>query len=296
MGEQNRGLRLLQRPITRVAIGEMLRKLPRRYRIMDKDPLRGPTGSNGSYRLNFRFRETFENLLTTCPAKHRPIQDGSNGEIYAYLAGDTDVIAVKSWLGDMDHFVVCRDLLAVSVALDYDRDGGDPDKPQTLAAQQRKAAKPYDRAPTSEHYAAANHIAAMMVDAMVKMRVYAAADLVMPTPPSSPAKPYDLPMVLAQQIASRTGVQDGTQLIRTTRAREQAKNLSVDDKLDALDGTFDVDAAAVNGRTILLIDDLYQSGATMNFVAMKLHQAGASAILGLAAEKTCRNDDNQPRP
>ena len=85
-------------------------------------------------------------------------------------------------------------------------------------------------------------------------------------------------------------------MIRTTRDRAQAKNLSVHQKLDAIGGTVAIDAAAVRDRTILLVDDLYQSGASINYVAMTLQQAGARAILGLAAEKTCRNDDNTVRP
>ncbi len=50
--------------------------------------------------------------------------------------------------------------------------------------------------------------------------------------------------------------------------------------------------AAGPGRAIPLVDDLYQSGISMNFVAMKLQEAGATHVLGLAAEKTCRNDAN----
>ena len=48
----------------------------------------------------------------------------------------------------------------------------------------------------------------------------------------------------------------------------------------------------VKGRKILLIDDLYQSGITMNYVAMLLLEQGAKKVYGLACEKTCRNDDN----
>lgn len=43
---------------------------------------------------------------------------------------------------------------------------------------------------------------------------------------------------------------------------------------------------------ILLVDDLYQSGISMNYVAMLLRAHGAAAVYGLALEKTCRNDDN----
>lgn len=298
VGDSFQGVRvpLIQPTITKDLIGEMLKMRPRRCRIVDKSPLRAPTQVGAQHRLNFRFRETFENVLAACPVAHTEVRVGSRGDIYSYLRCDHDGIAqVKVWLAGMERLVVCRDLLAISLALDYDREGGDPDKPHTLVAQQRKVAKPYDRAPNDACYAAANHIAGLMMDAINKVGPFAAADLVIPMPPSSPRKDYDLPRLLAQQIAARSGREDGTAHIRTVRPREQAKNLSLDGKLDALDGTLEVDSGAVIGRTVLLIDDLYQSGASMNFVAMKLQQAGARAILGLAAEKTCRNDDNTPR-
>jgi predicted amidophosphoribosyltransferase len=57
-----------------------------------------------------------------------------------------------------------------------------------------------------------------------------------------------------------------------------------------------VDPAMIGGRVILLVDDLYQSGISMNWVAMKILEAGATAVFGLAVEKTCRNDENRRPP
>jgi len=42
---------------------------------------------------------------------------------------------------------------------------------------------------------------------------------------------------------------------------------------------------------VLLIDDLYQSGASSYHVAMLMLETGAKKVFGLACEKTCRNDD-----
>ena len=44
-----------------------------------------------------------------------------------------------------------------------------------------------------------------------------------------------------------------------------------------------------------LVDDLYQSGVSMNYVAILLLEAGARKVFGLACEKTCSNDDNVSR-
>jgi predicted amidophosphoribosyltransferase len=110
-------------------------------------------------------------------------------------------------------------------------------------------------------------------------------------PPSSPDNDYSLPTVLAERIADETGV-PRVAAARTVSAREQMKNVSLDDKLRVLDGTIEIDASSVQGKTVLLLDDLYQSGVSMNYVGMLLLDAGATAVLGLTVEKTCRNDDN----
>ena len=49
---------------------------------------------------------------------------------------------------------------------------------------------------------------------------------------------------------------------------------------------------SVKGKTVVLIDDLYQSGITMNYIAMKLQLGGARHIYGLGLTKTLRNADN----
>ncbi|MCH4100670.1 MAG: phosphoribosyltransferase [Prevotella sp.] len=46
----------------------------------------------------------------------------------------------------------------------------------------------------------------------------------------------------------------------------------------------------LKNKTVLLMDDLYQSGTTMQFVAMKLKQAGARHVYGLALVKALSND------
>jgi hypothetical protein len=276
---------------------------PRRYRLVDWSTLRRPTAVGKDPSLSFPFRETFENLLQACPVAHdalrdgRPMQDGRHGRPYAYLrCGPDQLREVEAWLASLAPFVVCRDLLAVSMAVDFDREGGDPSKPHTLVAELRTRAKPYDKPPTGDCYAAANHLATLMLQMIEVVKPYSFATIVVPMPASSPAKSFDLPTVLSQQLAARLSVLDGTLAVRPVKPRSQIKDLSLIEKLSALEGSFVIDANAVHDRVVLLVDDLYQSGASMNFVGMKLLEAGARAILGLAAEKTCRNDDNKTKP
>lgn len=62
-------------------------------------------------------------------------------------------------------------------------------------------------------------------------------------------------------------------------------------RLKLLDGTLEIDDDPVRFKRILLVDDLYQSGTTMNYVALELIEKLAKAVYGLSCEKTCANLD-----
>ena len=48
----------------------------------------------------------------------------------------------------------------------------------------------------------------------------------------------------------------------------------------------------VKDKTVILIDDKYQSGITIQYIAMKLQQAGACEVYGLSFIKTLSDTDN----
>ena len=69
------------------------------------------------------------------------------------------------------------------------------------------------------------------------------------------------------------------------------KTLSLADKLAALSQAFTLNES-VEDKTILLIDDLYQSGATLWSLAKFLKSHGAREVYGLACAKSWRDTDN----
>jgi len=200
---------------------------------------------------------------------------------------------VRDWIETVGQYVAMRDYLALSFALDYEREGGDPNKAQTEVGQLRAVAKPYGgQAATAQTKAAADELVAHCLTFLKQMTCYNSANCVVAMPPSDPAKTYNLPRYLAAQIAARLNLPDLSQHVRTIKARNSIKAVPLAQKLDTLLGTIEVDAGVFDGKHVLLIDDLYQSGISMNYCALLLLKAGAKKIFGLACEKTCRNDDN----
>lgn len=121
--------------------------------------------------------------------------------------------------------------------------------------------------------------------------MYRKARTIMPIPPN-PSKTFHLSLELVRELAERTGKRDGTTMIRKVRETPKLQDLPLDEKLKALRGAIEI-TGDVEGKSIILIDDLYQSGSTMWTVAKLLKKKGARRVLGLACVKSWRDTDNQ---
>lgn len=110
------------------------------------------------------------------------------------------------------------------------------------------------------------------------------ADLLMPVPLHRSrlfARRYNQAAVLTLDLASRTGVMaDVDSLLRTRRTPSQgALSRSARDR--NVRGAFRVAPGAapvIQGRRIVLVDDVFTSGATVSACARALHRAGAEQV------------------
>lgn len=122
--------------------------------------------------------------------------------------------------------------------------------------------------------------------------VFDEADLICSVPPSSRDKtniPSEISKQLCTLMKSKTNISEH---ITWKKDKPQLKEIELDEKLRILQETdINVDYN-VKDKNIILIDDLYQSGYTMQFVAMKLKEAGAAKIFGISIVKSRKNTDN----
>jgi len=71
-------------------------------------------------------------------------------------------------------------------------------------------------------------------------------------------------------------------LVRTGYIAPQAKTASVTERLNNISGAFTCTNTSLQGKNVILVDDVSTSGATMNAGAAALKSAGAAAVWGLA--------------
>jgi len=60
----------------------------------------------------------------------------------------------------------------------------------------------------------------------------------------------------------------------------------LNDRRAALAGAFSVSTGKLDGKSVLLLDDLYRSGASMEEAARAIRASGAKAVYALALTRT----------
>ncbi len=137
---------------------------------------------------------------------------------------------------------------------------------------------------------AADKIAATMADFLSnKPKAMSRIDLVVPVPAST-ARPVQPVSIIASKLADTIRTPFSKNAIQKTKETPKLKNISdLEKRREALDDAFEGDRAQLNGKGILLVDDLYRSGSTANAVTLALIAAGASRVYFLAATRTRSN-------
>ena len=113
------------------------------------------------------------------------------------------------------------------------------------------------------------------------------ADVILPVPPSR-ARAIQPVMILGEALGKHLGLPFADDWLGKVRDIPELKNVySYDERIRLLAGAYNVDKTKVQGRRILLFDDLYRSGATMNASTAVLYDHGAAAeVFALTITRT----------
>lgn len=114
-------------------------------------------------------------------------------------------------------------------------------------------------------------------------------DLVVPVPAST-TRAVQPVTAIASKLAKLLRKRFSENAILKTKETPTLKNIAdLEQRREVLDGAFEGDKAQLNGKGVLLVDDLYRSGSTANAVTLALIAAGASRVYFLAATRTRSN-------
>jgi len=114
-------------------------------------------------------------------------------------------------------------------------------------------------------------------------------DMIVPVPPTRVDRTLQPVELLAEELGSRLAVPVTKDAIRKLGRFAELKNVyDAEERRKLLEGAFEVNGPRVTGQRILLFDDLYRSGATMNAVTEALIASGASVVYAFALTQTRR--------
>lgn len=118
-------------------------------------------------------------------------------------------------------------------------------------------------------------------------------DIVIVSVPTHVSEKHKLPYQLASNLNAHTGF-PCVPLIHS-QAKPAVKNLSLKDKISVLTKLY---GSIVGGpelfkdKIVIIVDDLYQSGATMCGLGKVLRDYAPKAVIGLACAKNLKDKDN----
>jgi hypothetical protein len=260
--------------------------------------LHDPTQDGGDWGLTFPsepYCQLFDRTFPSLAKNPWRVAETSCGTYFRGITND-DLQAVRQFIETLRPSVVIKDLTSASLALGYRaRKSASGGLEATELGQLMRDAKPYNEPPTEDHRRCGTELARRMWTFVNAMPLYRDVDGFVAVPSSDPAKGFSLPRGFAYGLAKHTGKVDLSGAVTKSKVTRELKNLPLEQKLEALVGSVSVDTTKVADKTIVVVDDLYQSGLTINYMAEELRLAGAREVFGLAAVKTLRNDDNLPK-
>jgi competence protein ComFC len=111
--------------------------------------------------------------------------------------------------------------------------------------------------------------------------------VIVPVPATRTYRPNQPVLRLASDVAERLGVPIAADAVRKLKSFSELKNVyDAEERRKLLEGAFEVKPKHVSGQRVLLFDDLYRSGATMNAIAERISDAGASQVYAFAFTQT----------
>jgi predicted amidophosphoribosyltransferase len=108
-------------------------------------------------------------------------------------------------------------------------------------------------------------------------------DSVVHVPAFPPKRPFNLPTILAEDVSKSFSWHNASLSFKKIRETPEAKFGLKEDASSAY--VFD---GRLKGSNVLIVDDLYSTGQTLNMLAGVLVRAGASRVYGLCATKVVK--------
>lgn len=233
-------------------------------------------------RIVLPFDETIEPIARRCLRMDRflfPSRFGNS--FYRQIHNEKEYQQIAAFVEQVRDMVFLRDTLDLSLALSMHET--EPGQRTTLGEHEYQVKYQQGNKDIAEDLAA---LTAELQHRLDELPFFKLADYVCAVPSSKP--------FMREIIGSLEGFSftDISAQVSWDNKNGSLKNVeTADEKLDMIQswGFRIAEGADLKGKTILLLDDMYQSGVTMQYVAMRLKESGAKRVFGIAIVKSLGN-------
>lgn len=113
-------------------------------------------------------------------------------------------------------------------------------------------------------------------------------DEIIPIPPSRAHRKLQPVIEIARRMSDRLGIPLHDNILINAKEKSELKNVfDFHERLEILKGNYIINGELIKGKNILLFDDLFRSGATLNAATEALYQKGkAEKIYVLTLTRT----------
>lgn len=261
---------------------------PQRYCLRNAEAIKPSSMAPSGFYITFKFKKSVGDIFELMT--HIPLRKyfGVFGVYYGrYFKTKEEVAIAQSWVDQLEGMVFLNDTLDCSLALGMYKDN------PTASATELGVLK--EKSKLENCTISKQKILKSLLNRIKKLPLYNNVQYIAAVPRST-GKPECFSEFLANEIAKALGKQSLVPHIRWGNKTKKLRELPYEQKEATLEeSNLQIDnTIAFNKGSVLLIDDLYQSGITMQHVAKKLRAKGAQTILGFAVVKSLSNDDNTP--
>lgn len=276
-----RFLAIPQKMSTKELIIETLELKPRKicFSSTHKNSLKRRTDKETVGLFSVPFHDSIQPIFETVTGS-KLYRSKNYDNYWCFIKSEHDYDRITQFCDEYSNIVFLKDSLELSIALGENFE----DKERTYIGNLEYEAK------YNNNQKALNEIIEYTKYWLEKLPFYKNVDFICAVPPSKKGND-NLPRQIVNGIEGFK-FENISDKITWGKDKEALKEVKSSDKYSLLEETGLAIDCNIKNKVILLIDDLYQSGVTMQYIAKELKQAGATKVFGLSIVKSRRNTDN----
>lgn len=231
-------------------------------------------------KITLPFSDTIQPIMENKLGSDKRLFPSQYGGIWRGIHTDEEYAEFEDFKDKYRDIVFLRDNLDLSIALSMNYEGEERTKIGELEYQ----------AKFNDNESAEGELIDICKEWIEELPFYKHADYICAMPNSN-VDEESLPKRVVNLLTDFNFTDISKHVLWTSKTRKVKDAETVEEKLEILEesGLVIEDDLDLKGKTVILFDDLYMSGISMQYVAMKLKEAGANRVFGLSIVKSRSN-------